>query len=147
MMKKLISAMIVSVSLSATALAGGPDGERFGGPRGEGMPPMHKLAKMLDLSESQKDQFKQLRQAGKAERREHKREDSAFYQLSQLDTQDADYPNKVEQLAAQHAEQARQRFLAMADMREKFASILTAEQLEKFKQLAHKRESRHGMAE
>jgi protein CpxP len=99
---------------------------------------------VLDLSDEQKDQLKVLKEEMKANRPEKGTQTSIKAQLAALDASDANYEQELNQLADLSAERAKARVLKMADMRVKVQQILTAEQLEKFNEMAEKRAKRDG---
>jgi protein CpxP len=148
-MKKLISVILLSACITGSAFAGAHNGDRQGGHRGEGPMPLHKLAKVLDLSDSQIEQFKLLKQESKDLRVQGKRENSVMSKATELDPNANDYLDSLNALADQRAAQARERFLSMAEQRIKMREILTPEQLVKLNSLQEKREKRqrHGQAE
>lgn len=139
-MKKLITGILLSVCIAGTAFAGG---HRSEGHKGQGFFPLHKMVKVLDLSDAQKEQFKALKDEMKASRPEKGSDMSITAQLAQLDPSDSNYEQSLNALADQRAERARAQFLKMADMRIKIKQILTPEQLEKFTAMADKRRKGH----
>lgn len=137
-MKKFISGFLFSACIASTAIAGGHGDDRFKDRGEHDFIPMHKLAKVLDLSDEQKSQFKALREEMKENRPEHNGEDSVREQFKQLDASASDYQANVNELADKVAEKAKERFLDMANMRVKMEAILTPEQIEKLKTLKDK---------
>ena len=138
-MKKLITGVLLSACIATTAYAGGMHSDER---RGEGFFPIHKMVKVLELTDEQKAQFKALKEELKAEREVKKSQmrgdDSGRIKLAGLNPDDADYQEKLNALAEQKAERAKARFLKMAEVREKISDILTEEQLEKFDEMAQK---------
>jgi len=142
-MKKLITGVLLSACIATTAYAGGKHSDER---RGEGFFPIHKMVKVLELTDEQKAQFKALKEELKAEREVKKSQmrgdDSGRIKLAGLNPDDADYQEKLNALAEQKAERAKARFLKMAEVREKISDILTDEQLEKFDEMAQKQGKR-----
>jgi protein CpxP len=128
--------MVLSACLVGTAFAGG---HKSGEHRGQDFFPSHKMAKVLELSDAQKEQFKALKEEMKANRPEKGGDKPIKAQLAQLDQNDSNYEQSLNELAEMHADRAKSQFLKMADMRIKIKQILTAEQLEKFNAMAKKR--------
>lgn len=142
-MKKFISSVLLSACIASSALAGGHDGDKFR-PHGPGdFMPLHKLAKVLDLSDEQKAELKALREEMRENRPERNPENSVPYQFKQLDPSASDYQQNVEQLADISAENARERFLKMAEMRVKIEAILSPEQVAKLKILNERKDRKH----
>ncbi|ABG40817.1 protein of unknown function, Spy-related protein [Paraglaciecola sp. T6c] len=139
-MKKLITGVLLSACIATTAFAGAKHSD---GHRGQGFLPIHKMARVLDLSDEQKDQLKALKEEMKANRPAKGTQTSLKAQLAALDPSDASYEQELSQLADLSAERAKARVLKMADMRIKVQQILTAEQLEKFNEISEKRAKRH----
>lgn len=137
-MKKLIAVILFSACIAGSASAG----EHRGGHRGEGALPLHKLAKVLDLSEQQIEQFKLLKEDFKETRPQWDKEDSVKNKLAKLDPYANDYTESLNELADLSAQQARERFLSMAEKRAKMREILNPEQLEKLESLHEIREKR-----
>ena len=142
-MKKLITGVLLSACIATTAYAGGKHSDER---RGEGFFPIHKMVKVLELTDEQKAQFKALKEELKAEREVKKSQmrgdDSGRIKLAGLNPDDADYQEKLNALAEQKAERAKARFLKMAEVREKISDILTDEQLEKVDEMAQKQGKR-----
>ncbi|MBJ2137866.1 Spy/CpxP family protein refolding chaperone [Paraglaciecola chathamensis] len=139
-MKKLITGVLLSACIATTAFAGGKHSD---GHRGQGFLPIHKMVRVLDLSDEQKDQLKALKAEMRADRTEKGSQTSLKAQLAALDASDANYEQDLNELANLSAERAKERVLKMADMRVKVQQILTPEQLEKFNAMAEKRAKRH----
>lgn len=139
-MKKLITGVLLSACIATSAFAGGKHSDGY---RGQGFLPIHKMVRVLDLSDAQKDQLKALKKEMKENRPEKGTQTSIKAQLAALDASDANYEQELNQLADLSAERAKARVLKMADMRVKVQQILTAEQLEKFNAMAEKRAKRH----
>ncbi|MDP5029165.1 Spy/CpxP family protein refolding chaperone [Paraglaciecola sp.] len=140
-MKKFISVILLSACVASSAFAK-EHGDRNRDHRGDGPMPLHKLVKVLDLSEAQIEQFKLLKQESKEGRSQKNRDDSVMMKLADLDPNANDYADSLSQLADARAEQARARFLVMAERRAKMQEILTPEQLDKLKLMQEKREKR-----
>lgn len=141
-MKKLITGVLLSACIATTAYAGGKNSDER---RGGDFLPLHKMERVLDLTEEQKVQFQALKEELKAER-EAKRTEMGeegkrrkVNALAGLNPDDPDYQAKVEAIADQKAEKAKARFLKRAELRMKVAEILTDEQLEKFDNMRKKR--------
>jgi periplasmic protein CpxP/Spy len=139
-MKKLLSVILLSASIATTAMAGEHKGDAKDGHRGDGPLPLHKLAKVLDLSETQIEQFKLLKQESQGNHPKWERENSIMDKLAQLDPNANDYTESLNELADLSAEKARERFLMMAEKRAKMREILNPEQLEKLESLQEMRE-------
>tara|TARA_R110001606_G_C14951474_1_gene600611 strand:- start:3 stop:431 length:429 start_codon:yes stop_codon:yes gene_type:complete len=142
-MKKLIAGVLLSACIAGSALAGGQHSD---GHKGQGFLPIHKMVKVLDLSDEQASQLKALKAEMKANRPEKGSGTSMKAQLAQLDSSDENYEQKLNELADLRAERAKAQFLKAADMRMKINQILTPEQLEKFNALKEKRSKRHNKA-
>ncbi|MAD14873.1 MAG: repressor CpxP [Alteromonadaceae bacterium] len=140
-MKTLITGVLLSACIATTAFAGGKHSDSH---RGQGFLPIHKMVRVLDLSDEQKDQLKALKEEMKANRPEKGTQTSIKTQLAALNASDANYEQELNQLADLSAERAKTRVLKMADMRVKVQQILTAEQLEKFNEMTEKRAKRDG---
>ena len=141
-MKKLITGVLLSACIATTAYAGGKNSDER---RGGDFLPLHKMERVLDLTEEQKVQFQALKEELKAER-EAKRAEMGeegkrrkVNALAGLNPDDADYQEKVNTIAEQKAEKVKARFLKRAELRMKVADILTDEQLEKFDNMKKKR--------
>lgn len=146
-MKKLITGVLLSACIATTAYAGGKNSDER---RGGDFLPLHKMERVLDLTEEQKVQFQALKEELKAER-EAKRTEMGeegkrrkVNALAGLNPDDPDYQAKVEAIAGQKAEKAKARFLKRAEIRMKVAEILTDEQLEKFDNMKKKRGKKQG---
>jgi protein CpxP len=140
-MKKLIAGVLLSTCIATAAVAGGKDCDDR---RGEGGFLNHKMVKVLELSDAQKEQFKALKDEMKANRPAKDQMTPIRAQLAQLDTNDTDYNEEINALADEAAERAKSRFLKMAEMRVKISQILTPEQLEKFDEMAEERGMKGG---
>jgi protein CpxP len=138
-MKKLITGVLLSACIATTAYAGGKQSQDH---KGQGFFPIHKMVKILDLTEDQEDQLKALKEEMRADRPEKGTRTSIRAQLAALSTSDENYQQELNALADLSAERAKERVLKMADMRAKVQHILTAEQLEKFNAMAEKRGER-----
>jgi len=141
-MKKLITGVLLSACIATTAYAGGKHSDER---RGGSVFPLHKMEKVLALTDEQIAQFQTLKEELKAERRAKKsemREEGMRKNrnlLAGLNPDDADYQDKVNAIAEEKAQQVKARFLKRAEIRAKAADILTDEQLEKFDEMKGKR--------
>lgn len=141
-MKKLITGVLLSACVAATAYAGGKNSDER---RGGDFLPLHKMERVLDLTDEQIAQFEALKDELKAERQAKRAEMGEegkrrkMNALAGLNPDDADYQEKVNAIAEQKAEKVKERFLKRAELRMKVADILTDEQLEKFDKLKKKR--------
>ncbi|GAC31029.1 Spy/CpxP family protein refolding chaperone [Paraglaciecola polaris] len=142
-MRKLITGVLLSACIAGSAFAGG---QHSGGHKGQSFFPVHKMVKVLDLSDEQAAQIKALKAEMKANRPEKDNATSIRAQLAQLDSSDANYEQALNELADLRAQRAKEQFLNAADMRLKISQILTPEQLEKFNAMAEKRAKRHNKA-
>ncbi|MGY0623672.1 MAG: Spy/CpxP family protein refolding chaperone, partial [Paraglaciecola chathamensis] len=111
-MKKLITGVLLSACIATTAFAGGKHSD---GHRGQGFLPIHKMVRVLDLSDEQKDQLKALKAEMRADRPEKGSQTSLKAQLAALDASDANYEQDLNELANLSAERAKERVLKMAD--------------------------------
>ncbi|NOI66245.1 CpxP family protein [Vibrio sp. 99-8-1] len=152
--KKIVIAAAVLPMMFATASAyafGGKDGGRgmdrdgFGGKCG-GMD--RGMLRDLDLTDEQKDQFQDLRQAKRDEMRGKFSENQAEFQAEmkayQAEVQDlvlaADFDQqKAQELAATMVEKQTERRVAMLQARHEMMNILTDEQKAKVKELQQER--------
>ena len=141
-MKKLITGVLLSACIATTAYAGGKNSDER---RGGDFLPLHKMERVLDLTDEQIAQFEALKDELKAERQAKRSEmgeegkRKKMDALAGLNPDDADYQEKVNAIAEQKAEKVKARFLKRAELRMKVADILTDEQLEKFDKLKKKR--------
>jgi len=142
-MKKLMTGVLLSACIATTAYAGGKHSNDH---RGPAFFPIHKMAKVLDLTDAQQEELKalksELRADMKANRPEKGSQMSMKAQLAALDPADANYQAELNKLADLRAEKAKARFLKMAEVRAKVSEILTDEQLEKFESMKEKRGKR-----
>ena len=141
-MKKLITGVLLSACIATTAYAGGKNSDER---RGGDFLPLHKMERVLDLTDEQIAQFEALKDELKAERQAKRAEMGEegkrrkMNVLAGLNPDDADYQEKVNAIAEQKAEKVKARFLKRAELRMKVADILTDEQLEKFDNMKKKR--------
>lgn len=142
-MKKLITGVLLSACIATTAYAGGKHSDDH---KGQGFFPIHKMVRVLDLTEEQQEALKALKVELKAERRADRSakegHTSIRAQFEALNPTDANYQQDVNELAELQAEKAKARFLRMADVRVKISEILTDEQLDKFESMKEKRSKR-----
>lgn len=148
MAKKLILASVVlPLVLSTSAYAFG--GKDHKGQHGECRPGLDRgLMKELNLTDSQKEQFKTLRQANKEEMKERfndKREQSKtarmahFDKVNDLITADKFDPAKATELAQEMSNQHIERQVEKLNKQHKMLSILTPEQKTQFIELQKER--------
>jgi protein CpxP len=144
-MKKLITGVLLSACIATTAYAGGKHSDER---KGHDFFPIHKMVRVLDLTEDQQEALKALKDELKAERRATREakegSTSIRAQFAALNPNDANYEQEVNELAELQAEKAKARFLQMADVRVKISEILTDEQIEKFEAMKDKRSKRGG---
>ncbi len=138
-MNKILPALLITslLATSGTALAQTKDyhhGHKYGGHMG-----LHRIEKVVELSEEQKTALKDLRHDVKADRpeRTHRR-------LSGLDPTAPDYQQQVEAIADAAAEQARKRVLQQGEMHQRVNAILTDEQKEKLRANKQEMMEKHG---
>lgn len=146
--KKLILASVVlPLVLSTSAFAFG--GKDHKGPHDECRPGLDRgMMKELDLTDSQKEQFKTLRQANKEERKEgfnDKREQGEKSRMAHFDKVNSLLmaekfdPAKATQLAQEMSNKQVERQVDMLSKQHKMLSILTPEQKAKFIELQKER--------
>jgi len=131
---------------SASALAfggggnGGHHGGYFGGKGGCGMKDGRKVFRELDLTDTQQQQMKEMRDANREEMKGRYGEQRAVMQANHQKMQSlllaADFDeNAVRELAQQMSEQQVERRVTMMKKRHEMLNILTADQKAKFQQL------------
>jgi len=101
---------------------------------------MKRIAKKLELTETQQAELKTLREQQKANasalREQMKTVRTA---VTALDTSSADYDSQVAAIADQKANLSRQIFIQRSQARQQFQAVLTPEQLTKMKEMKGKR--------
>ena len=123
-MNRMIPTLIVTTLLtvsSAATLAQSRDyhhGFKHGGAMG-----LHRVEKMVELTDEQKTALQELRQEFQADRPER-----LHTRLSGLDPSAEDYQQQVNELAEAAADQARKRVLQQGEMHQRLQAILTDEQ-------------------
>ena len=147
--KKLILASIVLPLILSTTSVFAHGGNEPQGPRGECRPGLDRdMMKELDLTASQKEQFKELRQANKEAMKEKFKDkpqaddamrDAHFNKLNDLLLADKFDPAKATALAQEMANKQVERQVDMLSKQHKMLSILTPEQKAKFIELQKKR--------
>lgn len=142
-MKKLITGVLLSACIATTAYAGGKHSDDR---KGHDFLPIHKMVRVLDLTEEQQEALKALKVELKTERKANRPakdgHNSVRAQFAALDPTDVNYQQDVNALAELQAEKAKARFLKMADVRVKVSEILTDEQLDKLESMKEKRGKR-----
>lgn len=141
-MKKLLSVVLLSACIVGSAAAGGHHEDKQRRHGGDGMFPIHKLSRVLELSDEQIEQFKLLKEESKEARLQKNRDDSPMKKLADLDPNAANYVENLSLLADSSAAQARERFLDMAEKHAKIQAILSPEQIAKLKIFREKRKGR-----
>lgn len=151
MTKKIVIAAAALPMIFATASAyafGGKGGPDMDGHRGKGGDKFMKLVRQLDLTEEQKDQFRDMREAKRdemqanreanrdARQAEMKAQFSAVQDLVLADDFDQ---AKAEELAAVMVEKQTERRVQMLAQKHEMLSILTDEQKEELKVLQAER--------
>ena len=135
--KTTIGAAVLSallLSTSAFAKHGGERGEGF-----HGKPPMHHFAKALDLTDTQKEQIKQILESAKASKKDNKQSMHDYHvALRSLIESDAYSDEAVKALYLQYQTTFTEQQVQRASIEHQINAVLTAEQLEKKKQLAEK---------
>ncbi|QUX91306.1 stress adaptor protein CpxP [Marinomonas sp. A3A] len=148
MAKKLILASVVlPLVLSTSAFAFG--GKDHKGPQDECRPGLDRgMMKELNLTDTQKEQFKTLRQANKEEMKERfndKKEQGEKARMAHFDkvnallTADKFDPTKATELAQEMSDKQVKRQVDMLSKQHKMLSILTPEQKTKFIELQKER--------
>jgi periplasmic protein CpxP/Spy len=148
MAKKLILASVVlPLVLSTSAFAFG--GKDHKGPQDECRPGLDRgMMKELNLTDTQKEQFKTLRQANKEEMKERfndKKEQGEKARMAHFDkvnallTADKFDPAKATELAQEMSDKQVKRQVDMLSKQHKMLSILTPEQKTKFIELQKER--------
>ncbi|WP_417528592.1 CpxP family protein [Marinomonas shanghaiensis] len=147
--KKLILASIVLPLILSTTSVFAHGGNEPQGPRGECRPGLDRdMMKELDLTASQKEQFKELRQANKEAMKEKFKDkqqaddamrDAHFNKLNDLLLADKFDPAKATALAQEMANKQVERQVDMLSKQHKMLSILTPEQKAKFIELQKER--------
>lgn len=122
-MNRMISSLVIATLLSAStaAVAQSKDyhpGAKYGGNMG-----LHRIEKMVELTDEQKAALTDLRQEMKADRPERQQT-----RLFDLDSTAPDYQQQVNERAEAAAEQARNRVLQQGEMHQRVQAILTEEQ-------------------
>ncbi len=145
-MNKLLAGIVLSTFIATAAHAG--DKEREYHKKGNFMP-MHKIERVLDLTDEQKTKLQALKEEIKAERRSNREEgkgrgrDEHTKLMRDLNPNDPDYQEKVNAMANEKAEKAKSRFLKHAEIQMKVAEILTEEQMDKLEKMKSKRSEKH----
>jgi periplasmic protein CpxP/Spy len=147
--KKLILASIVLPLILSTSNAFAYGGKDHHGPRNECRPGLDRdMMKELNLSDSQKEQFKELRQANKEAMKERFKDkpqaddamrDAHFNKLNDLLLADKFDPAKATALAQEMANKQVERHVDMLSKQHKMLSILTPEQKAEFIELQKER--------
>lgn len=122
-MKRMIPALIISSLLAASGGAmaqskGYHQGFKHGGHMG-----LHRLEKVVELTEEQKTALADLREEMQIDR-----PDRMNTRLYDLDTTAADYQEQVNKRAEAAAEHARQRVLRHGEVHQRVQAILTEDQ-------------------
>ncbi|MDA0150356.1 CpxP family protein [Vibrio sp. LaRot3] len=147
--KLVLAAAVVPLALgSASALAFGGKGDHKG-PHGKcGMGMDRGIMKQLDLTDAQKEQFKEMRTSNKEEMKAkfeanfeaHKAERQAYQeQVQQLVLADNFDQAAANELAKQMVEKQTERRVKMLEKQHQMLSVLTPEQKAKFVELSKER--------
>ncbi|PYF83379.1 protein CpxP [Marinomonas alcarazii] len=149
--KLIIASVVLPLIVSTSAFAFGGKGHK--GPHDECRPGFgfdRSIMKDLDLTDAQKDQFKALRQANKAEMKKHVREDKPKAEMRAERTQKMNElllaetfdPAKATSLAQALSDKQVVRQVDMLSKQHKMLSILTPEQKDKFVELQKDRQEK-----
>lgn len=138
-MNRILPALLITslLTVSGTALAQSKDshhGHRYGGHMG-----LHRIEKMVELTEEQKTALMDLRQEIKADRPER-----INTRLSGLDPTAPDYEQRVNEIAEAAAEQARNRVLQQGEIHQRVQAILTDEQKAQLQTKKQRMMEKHG---
>lgn len=128
--KALIGAGLISMAAGAMAMGPGQGGCGKGGGGGFQGRGLDMMEYALDLTSEQKAQIQALRDEHAAARGL-----GNPAALSQLDPSSGDYQTRLDTLASQAADSARQRVYFRAEMQAKMREILTPVQLEKWQDM------------
>ncbi len=145
--KLVLAAAVIPVAFaSASAFAFGGKGDHKGGRCHGGMD--RGIFKQLDLTDAQKDQLKEMREANKAEMKQNyqanfearKAERQAYHdKVQQLVLADNFDQAAANDLAKEMVEQQTERKVKMLEKRHQMLSVLTPEQKAKFVELSKER--------
>ncbi|ATX82486.1 protein refolding chaperone Spy/CpxP family [Mariprofundus ferrinatatus] len=130
--------VVFFVVASALFVAGANMAYAFGGPGGEKSMErrVERMAEKLDLSDSQRNQFKQIHEENRAEGRAlHDAMHKNRQALRSLDPSAKDYSKQVARLASEKAELTRQMVIHRSEVRAEVHAMLTPEQQEKARQM------------
>lgn len=122
-MNRLIPALAISTLLAASGGAVAQSKDYHQGFKHSGHMGLHRIEKVVELTDEQKTALNELRQTMQAER-----PDRLHIRLYDLDPTAADYQEQVNERADAAAEQARQRVLRHGEMHKRVQAILTDEQ-------------------
>ncbi|WP_241696998.1 Spy/CpxP family protein refolding chaperone [Mariprofundus sp. KV] len=130
------SALFIAGANMAYAF-GGPDGERNMDRRAE------RMAEKLNLSDTQRDQFKQIHEQGRGEGQAiHEAMQKNRDALHKLDPSAKDYAKQVARLANEKAELVKQMVVHRSEVRAEVHAMLTPEQREKATQMRMERKGK-----
>jgi len=123
------SALFIAGTNMAYAF-GGPNGERNMDRRAE------RMAEKLNLSDTQRDQFKQIHEQGRGEGQAiHEAMQKNRDAMHKLDPSAKDYAKQVAKLANEQAELVKQMVVHKSEVRAEVHAMLTPEQREKMGQM------------
>ena len=131
------SALFIAGANMAYAFGGGPGGE------GNMERRTDRMAERLDLSDTQRDQFKQIHEQNRGEGQAiHEAMQKNRDALHQLDPSAKDYAKQVATLANEKAELVKQMVVHKSEVRSEIHAMLTPEQREKASQMQMKRQGK-----
>jgi len=140
----LRTALFVVVA-SALFIAGANMAYAFGAPDGEGNMERRaeRVAEKLDLSDSQRDQFKQIHEQGRGEGKTiHEAMQKNRDALHKLNPSAKGYSKQVAQLANEKAELVKQMVVHKSEVRAELHAMLTPQQREKMSQMKMERKGK-----
>ena len=134
-MSKTIVSLIALIFITSTSAvyAYGPD--KHSGMHRHGKMGGFMMEKLLDLTEEQAEQIKQIRQEARAKGKQRFDRKEIFFQLMDLDPSADNYQQQVDELAKAQADAVYQRVKEKAQMHAKIYTVLTPEQIEKARSL------------
>lgn len=133
-----LNSVVLFVALAVLLLAGVNLAYAFGGPGSDQRMQMRadRVAEKLDLSDAQRDQFKQIHEQGRSEGKVlHEAMRKNRDAMHQLDPSAKNYAAEVARLANEKAELVKQMVVHKSEVRAEVYAMLTPEQREQMQQL------------